>query len=268
MRDSITKANKRRQELLKKNKNKLYSALSVIVLLVLWKGAALLVDKSVIVPSPEETVSALWAILSDPEFFIAVGHTMKRVVIGFSITLFCALSLGFCAGFFPPLYHLFHPVVTVFRSVPTMAVILLALIWLQSEKAPILVAFLVTFPILYQNVLWGIRNVDQKLIEMAYIYKVSKVKVIWDIYMPSIRTYLLAGISTALGLTVKIVIAAEVLSQPAVSIGTGFQMEKAQLNTAGVFAWSVVAIVLAGCLDWIVGAIHKIFLQKRFDDEN
>ncbi len=137
-----------------------------------------------------------------------------------------------------------------------MAVILLALIWLRSEKAPILVAFLVTFPILYQNVVQGIRQVDLKLIEMVNLYGVNKWKILKDLYLPSIRSYLLAGMSTAMGLTIKIVIAAEVLSQPYLSIGTSFQLEKAHLNTAGVFAWSFIAIVLASIFDWIIEGIR------------
>ncbi len=231
-------------------------AISTVVLIIIWKFAAMWIGKSIIIPSPEETLLELIRIVSEPDFFAAVFNTLHRVIIGFSITFIVALVLGGLSGFSSTVYHLMKHLVLLSKSVPTMAVILLALIWLRSEKAPILVAFLVTFPILYQNVVQGIRQVDLKLIEMVNLYGVNKWKILKDLYLPSIRSYLLAGMSTAMGLTIKIVIAAEVLSQPYLSIGTSFQLEKAHLNTAGVFAWSFIAIVLASIFDWIIEGIR------------
>lgn len=180
--------------------------------------------------------------------------------MGFSITTILALVLGVLSGLKPSIRYALKPIVTLFKAVPTMAVILLALIWLKSERAPTLVAFLVTFPILYQNVVEGLLQMDVRLIEMAQIYNIGQLKMIKDIYLPSLKNYLLAGISSALGLTVKIVIAAEVLSQPYMSIGTNFQMEKVNLNTAGVFAWSLFCVLLVAILDFGVKKIlggHK-----------
>ncbi len=237
--------------------DKRYVLLSIGISIILWKVISLWVGKSIIIPSPEETIVALISIIKNPEFSIAVYNTLKRIIIGFTFTFILAVILGMVSGFYNPVYYILKPVVTVFKAVPTMAVILLALIWLESETAPILVGFLVTFPLLYQNVVQGIVNIDKQLIEMAKIYKVGKIKMIREIYLPSIKSYLLAGISTALGLTVKIVIAAEVLSQPKISIGTSFQMERANINTAGVFAWAIIAIVIAGSFDILIKYAQK-----------
>lgn len=237
--------------------DKRYILLSIVISIILWKIFSLWVGKSIIIPSPEETWSALIEIIKNPQFNIAVYNTLRRIIIGFAFTFTLSVILGMAAGFYSPVYYILKPIVTVFKAVPTMAVILLAIIWLESEVAPILVGFLVTFPLLYQNVVQGIINIDTQLIEMAKVYKISKIKMIKDIYLPSIKSYLLAGISTALGLTVKIVIAAEVLSQPRISIGTSFQMEKSNLNTPGVFAWSIIAILIAGAFDVIIKYAQK-----------
>lgn len=237
--------------------DKRYVLLSIGISIILWKAISLWVGKSIIIPSPEETTVALIGVIKNPEFNIAVYNTMKRIFIGFSFTFILSLVLGMVSGFYSTVYYILKPVVTVFKAVPTMAVILLAIIWLESEAAPILVGFLVTFPLLYQNVVQGIVNIDSQLVEMAKVYKVSKIKMVREIYLPSIKSYLLAGISTALGLTVKIVIAAEVLSQPKISIGTSFQMEKSNLNTAGVFAWAIIAIFIAGAFDILIKYAQK-----------
>lgn len=237
--------------------NKSYVLISIGILIILWKVISLWVGKPIIIPSPEETMVALIRIVKDPESIVAVYNTLKRIVIGFSITSISSILLGVMAGFYEPLYYGLKPIVTIFKAIPTMAVILLAIIWLESEFAPILVGLLVAFPLLYENVVQGIVNIDSDLIEMAKVYKVGQGKMIREIYLPSIKSYLLAGVSTALGLMVKIVIAAEVLSQPRISIGTSFQIEKANLNTAGVFAWSIIAILMAATFDVIVKFIKR-----------
>nr|WP_044824914.1 ABC transporter permease subunit [Clostridium aceticum]AKL96384.1 ABC-type nitrate/sulfonate/bicarbonate transport system, permease component [Clostridium aceticum]KJF26961.1 ABC transporter permease [Clostridium aceticum] len=241
----------------KEYKEIIYTIISVVVLILLWKILAIWVGKEIILPSPEATFSKLIMIIRAENFLQSILSTLIRSMLGFSIAFLLALILGMLAGFFKPVYYLLKPVIVINKAIPTMAVILLALIWLESEKAPILVGFLVIFPLLYYNVVEGIRSVDEKLIEMVKLYQVNKVKVIKELYIPSIKSYLIAGASTALGLNLKIVIAAEVLSQPKISMGTNFQIEKANLNTAGVFAWAIIAIVMAAVLDGIVKLMQR-----------
>ncbi len=67
-----------------------------------------------------------------------------------------------------------------------MAIIILALIWLNNNKVPMFVGFIMVFPILYETVLNGILDIDYKIIDMAKLYKVSKTTLIKDIYIPSV----------------------------------------------------------------------------------
>ena len=243
-----------------KNKNSkelLYTIISTIVLIILWKILSVIVDKEILIPSPENTFIETIRIVRGPNFINSVVNTVKRAIMGFMMALAAGISLGMLGGFSKPIYYLLRPIVLINKAVPTMAMILLALIWLQSEKAPILVGFVVIFPVIYENVVQGIRNVDVKLVEMMSMYEVSRLGMLKDLYMPSIRSYLYGGLSAAMGLNLKIIIAAEVLSQPKISMGTSFQIEKANLNTAGVFAWSLITIFLAGLLEQTLKVIKE-----------
>ncbi|AOT69007.1 ABC transporter permease [Geosporobacter ferrireducens] len=241
----------------KKTKELLYTTVSIIVLLLFWKIVSIIVDKEILIPSPENTLTEIIRIMRMPDFAASVTNTLKRTLLGFMIALGAGISLGMLGGFSKPVYYLLRPFVLIHKAVPTMAMILLALIWLESERAPILVGFVVIFPVIYENVVQGIRNVDVKLVEMMDIYKINVVNRLKDLYIPSIRSYLYGGMSAAMGLNLKIIIAAEVLSQPKVSMGTHFQIEKANLNTAGVFAWSLITIFLAGILEQALKIVKK-----------
>ncbi len=238
-------------------KDKVYMGFSILVLIIIWEGLSFIIGWDIILPSPKATLHNLLEIISSSKSYIAVFNTIFKSIIGFIIAVGCASIMGIMSGIFRPIYYIFRPVVNVIKASPTIAIILLSIIWLGSDKTPVLVGFLVIFPILYSNIVEGIENVDNDLVEMATVYKVPKWTVIKDLYLPSILSYFMAGASTAIGLNLKVVIAAEVLSQSMNSIGESMQLEKYYLNTAGVFAWTIIAIITASVFEGILSRLHR-----------
>lgn len=239
------------------SKDKLYTLGAVLCLLILWEIVSRIVGAGILVPRPGETWQELVQIIHSENFWPAVIGTTTRSLIGFGLTLFAAVLFAVMAGLWKPLYYLFSPLVVITKAAPPISIILLALIWLGTEKAPVLVGFLVIFPIIYTNIIAGVDNVDPKLIELATMYRIRRLRKLSEIYLPSIMPYVLAACSTALGLNLRVVIMAEVLSQPPISMGTSLQSARIFLNTAGVFAWTVVAIALAALFDFIVSSLRK-----------
>ncbi|MBT9132262.1 MAG: putative aliphatic sulfonates transport permease protein SsuC [Firmicutes bacterium] len=239
------------------SKDKLYTGGAVLSLLIIWEVIARTVGASILLPPPGETWRELVLILHSENFLPAVISTTTRSLVGFGLTFLTAVVFAVLAGLWKPLYYLFSPLVVITKAAPPISVILLALIWLGTEKAPVLVGFLVIFPIIYTNIIAGVDNVDPKLIEMAAMYKVRRLRMILDVYLPAVMPYVLAACSTALGLNLRVVIMAEVLSQPPVSMGSSLQSARVFLNTAGVFAWTTVAVALAALFDFGVFSLRK-----------
>ena len=125
------------------------------------------------------------------------------------------------------------------------SIVILALVWISSRNLSVIISFMMVFPIVYSNVLEGIRNTDGKLLEAADIYRVRRVKRIRYIYLPSVVPYFSASVKAALGLAWKSGIAAEVISLPDGSIGERVYEAKIYLSTPDLFAWTLVIIVLA-----------------------
>ena len=155
------------------------------------------------------------------------------------------------------------PIVLLIRIMPTMSIILLALIWFNSFQSTILVAFCVIFPMLYTSFCDAIHGVDEDLIEMSKVYKVNKYNQIFKMYLPQTLPMALTGIKSSIGLNLKLVIAAEVLAQTANSIGVNMQLANIYLNTATLLAWTVVAIILGGVFEGIVLLIEKKAVKGR-----
>lgn len=218
---------------------------SVAFFLGIWWFAAVIVGSEIILPTPGETIRSLLVIISNPNFWPSVVATTTRGLAGFFLSLVLGLMIGILAGLSKTARILIQPLMIVCRSTPVMSIILLALIWFKTNQVPVFVGFLIAFPVIFANVTEGIKSVDQKLVDMAHIYKVKKARVVFEVYLPAILPYLIAGISTAMGVGWKVVIAAEVLSQPKYAIGTNMNMEKIYLQTGGVFAWTIVALFLS-----------------------
>lgn len=218
--------------------------LAVVLLLVLWEAAARIIASPIIIPTPAATLEKLFRLVLTAGFWSAVGSTVVRGLLGFSISFAAAVVVGIAAGASSLVRSGVSPILTVLRATPVMSVILLALIWFRSNLVPVFVAFLMVFPILCGNVIEGVRNVDSGLLRMAGVYGVPKRRVVFEIYLPSALPYIIAAMTSAVGITWKVIVAAEVLSQPIHAVGTGLQLAKYRLDTAAVFAWTAVAIVL------------------------
>jgi NitT/TauT family transport system permease protein len=81
---------------------------------------------------------------------------------------------------------------------------------------------------------------------MASLFRVPKRRLFLELRLPSAIPHLLSGARSALGLCWKVVVAGEILSQPARAVGRGMQDSRLMLETASVFAWALAAVLLCG----------------------
>ena len=239
------------------SRKRLVVIVSAVLAVLVWKLAADLTGRDIILPSPEDTLAYVVMLLGRKDTWAAVGATLQRVLVSFGVNIGAALCLGVAAGLIPVVEAALKPVIAVMKAVPTMGVILISLIWFDSELAVIFVCTLIVFPVLYSAVVLGIRHLDHGLIEMHRVFRIGRLKRFFRFVLPSLKPHLLAGISSGLGLSMKVIIAAEVLSQPRTGIGTMFQVERARLNTVGVFAWSLVVIILTAGLEGLFALMRR-----------
>lgn len=238
-------------------KNSSISVLSLLIILIVWKLTSILISADVILPAPEKVLKSLASIISTKSFTRALLSTLSRGLVGFIVSLLSGLIVGICAGLFKPFRHFIQPIISIIRSTPVISVILLALIWFNTNHVPIFVAFLMAFPIVCGSIIEGISTVDKKLLEMAKVYKVPFHKQVFRIYIPALTPFIISGASMSLGIIWKVVVAAEVLSQPQLGIGTSLNEAKAYLLTEEVFAWTVVALLLSFITEKIFNSVSR-----------
>ncbi len=239
--------------------SRLPAFIAVALLLLIWKYAAASMDAQIILPSPETTLERFLGLVSGADFRQSVAISAWRVLAGFLLSVAAGMLVGVPAGINAALRNGFSPILAVIRTTPIMSVILIALLWFKTGTVPIFSAFLIGFPVVVRNIITGIQQTDTRLVEMGRAYELSRTQMLTAIYVPSVIPYLISGAQTALGLTWKVVVAAEVLSLPERGIGADMQYAQMSLETAEVFAWTAVAIVCAGLSHALLSLVLKLF---------
>lgn len=228
--------------------------------LIVWQIGAMLLNKSMLLVSPVTVVHRLFSLCREADFLSAIGFSFVRIVSGYLLALAVGSVLSVIAAKFHLMEILFWPFITAIKTVPVAAFIILCFLWLSSKNLSVFISFLMVFPIIYTNMLQGIKSTDIKLLEMASLFRVCWLKKIKYIHLPNLKPYLISACSVSIGLSWKAGIAAEVIVIPDGSIGEKFYEAKVYFSTSDLFAWTVVIVVISIVFE----KLFLLFINRLF----
>jgi NitT/TauT family transport system permease protein len=240
-----------------------WAAAGIVLLLVLWEIAALLWGNDLLLPGPLPVLGRLVRLVGTERFLASLAESSLRVLLGMLISVPLGVISGVAAGLDRRIGALLKPLFQVISATPVMSVVLIAFLWFGQNRTPVFTAFLVIFPVIAANTMAGITSLDPKLKELFSVYRLSRKERFFSLYLPGIAPFVLGGLRSGLSLCWKVVVAAEVLIQPRFSLGTGMQAAKAQLETAGLFAWTAGTVIAAALSQLLLSLILKIFKRRK-----
>ncbi len=238
-------------------KKSIQSIAAALFWLAVWQAAAAAVGRELLLPTPAAAFTALARNAVQTEFWHSVTLSLLRVLLGFASGVVLGTVFGAVTKAFKTMDILLSPLLRIVRATPVASFIILALVWISSGILPGFISMLMVIPVVWANIYEGISSVDSDLLEVAKVYRFSGFKTLKLIYLPSLRPYFKAAIITSLGMAWKSGIAAEVLCQPKGSIGIGLYYSKLYLETADLFAWTAVVIILSFIVEKGVAALLK-----------
>ncbi|MBQ9384586.1 MAG: ABC transporter permease subunit [Ruminiclostridium sp.] len=226
-------------------KKRLTAIGAVLFWLVVWQLAAVAVNSSLLLASPVEVVRRLIELVPDMKFLGSVLFTTGRIMLGALLGTVTGIVFAVLAGRFVFFEKLFAPLITAVKAVPVASFTILALIWITSSGLSVLITFLIALPVVYSNIFEGIRALDPELTVMARVFRIPPFKRLVGIYFSQMMPYFRAAVKLAVGLCWKSGVAAEVIGTPRGSIGEKLYASKIYLETADLFAWTLVVILLS-----------------------
>ena len=242
-----------------KNKTVFYKGLAVLFALAVWQAVAMLVHSAMLLASPVQVTQRLFTLIIEPDFFATVLYSFGRIVLGFLAAVLLGILAAVAAGRFRAVEYLLWPFVLTVKSVPVASFIILFLIWLTFGQLTVFISFLIAFPLIYSNVLQGIKSTDGKLKELADLYRVPWGRRLIYLYIPAVKPFLLSACTVGAGMAWKAGVAAEVIGIVTGSIGEKLYDAKIYFQNADLLAWTIVIVLLSVLTEKLF-----LFLLKRF----
>lgn len=233
-------------------RQRLFTLLSIALLLLAWQCMAWHVGQPELVPDLPRLLASLCHILSTETFYRATGMTCLRAAGGLLLSLCAALITAWLMARSASVAALMRPWLAGMRSVPVISFILLALIFLHPEGIPLLIAFLTMFPILAENLRQAFSHLRPEYAAMARLFHLTPRNRWSQVIYPQIRPYLFSGLASAMGFGWRAIIMGEVLAQ--CSAGIGGEMKRAQtfIDIPQLLAWTGMAMLLGWLSDRLI----------------
>lgn len=237
---------------------KLESWIMAVIWIVIWMLASYFLGSEFIMPSPAATVKALMSLLVTADFWMDVLWTGLRVIL----TIVFSFALGVIAASLSSRNDIIRDFLRIpvnfFKSIPVMAIIIYVILVVKSDWVAVVVGFLMCFPIVYTNMYNGLKGLDPKQLELGWSLGLPRPKMLRFIIIPALNPQIKTSMSLIAAMSWKVVVASEVLAIPNHSIGYEMLNSKYYLNTADLFAYIIVLIVLSLVLEYGVDRLTDL----------
>jgi ABC-type nitrate/sulfonate/bicarbonate transport system permease component len=234
------------------------------VLVTLWQIATVTFP-SPFFPQPVrifERAALLWfpgpnGILT-PSMQSDVLPSLGRMLLGFSVSVLVAVTLGIVIGLSRKVGDYIDPVIQFLRAVPPPALlpIFLVLFGTGDQMRVLLIAFGTAWPILL-NTIEGVRSIEELKYETATVFRIGFVGRLTRIVLPGAAPKILAGVRTSLSLALILMVISEMV---AASSGIGFSIVQAQRGFGFVDMWA--GIVLLGIIGFLLNTVLTL-IERR-----
>ena len=239
-------------------------AAAVVAAFFLWEICARLLDQKILLAGPVDVLQVLTTLIWEGTFWKTVCFSLLRIAMGFGAGVFLGCLLAVLAGYFRYIEVFFWPYLAVMKSTPVASVIVLCLVWFSSRNISVLISFFIVFPLVYTNVLAGIRHLDQYMEEMADVYRLNRMERLLYVRLPQLKSHLMPALQLSCGMAWKSGIAAEVIGIPAGSIGRQLYDAKLYLATPELFAWTFVLICVSVLFEKaVMWAAERLLMLPR-----
>ena len=244
-----------------KNKDKLLNSilpvLTVIAIIILWSVFASTIDNAFILPSASAVMESFGALLTSREFYIALFSTFLRSLIAFIISFVLGFVLAVLSVKSSVIKSALSPVIKIMRALPTIAVVLLLLLWTTSNIAPVVVTMLVVLPTVYTQVISAFNSLDKTVSEAARVDGANEKAVFLKVELPQAMPTVYSVIGSGISLNFKLMVAAEVLSSTANCLGFMLNQSKIYYEQATLIALVVIVIAVGLIIDGTFNLLSK-----------
>jgi len=188
-------------------------SLPLIILAVAWELIARFeLVSSTALPPLSDVLASWWDMALSGELASNGLASLYRTVAGLGLAVVAGIALGIAMAWWRPVNALLSPLVEAFYPMPKSALIPVTVIWLGfGDGSKILLIFMGCLVPVTIGAFNGARGADQALVWSARSMGASRLRMLWDVVVPSALPELLNGIRTALALSFILLVSSELI---------------------------------------------------------
>jgi ABC-type nitrate/sulfonate/bicarbonate transport system permease component len=238
-----------------------FGVVGILVTLVLWEMMLRVgVINPKLMPSPIVVFQSALQLVISGELFKHAAASIARALTGLVVGSAIGIMFGILTGRYKIFGYLTEPIAQLFRSIPAIAFVPLAIVWFGlGERATLfLVTFGVFFPV-WINTLTGVKNVRPVYIRAARSLGVTNTQLLWRLIFPAALQYIISGVRISVAIAYIMLVAAEMAGA---RIGLGQMIQESHL----VFRVDkmLVGIVMLGILGFASDRLFMFIVHKVF----
>src|SRR5947207_11268677 len=233
--------------------------LPLVLLALAWELAARSGLVSTLALPPLTQVAAAWVeLLRDGDLITNGVASLWRAGAGLFLAIVIGAALGIFMAWWRPVHVLLSPLVEMFYPMPKSALIPVTVIWLGfGNGSKILLIFLGCMLPVTVGAFNGARGSEQALVWSARSMGANRMRMLWDVVVPSAMPELLNGIRTALALSFILLVSSELI---AAREGLGYLI--GFLGASGTYDAMFAVVLTVALLGFVADRIYLLVMKR------
>jgi ABC-type nitrate/sulfonate/bicarbonate transport system permease component len=235
------------------------------LLLVVWYVATDILNLThpVILPSPSAVVRALVRLAGSGELLNNIGASLQRIFYANCAALLLGVPLGLAMGLYKPVERLCDGLLSLFRPIPPLAWVPLAILWLGiGTLSVVFITFLAAFFAVLVNTIAGAQSVDKQLVRAAQSLGAGRRRLMARVILPSVAPAIFTGFRVAIGVSWMSIVAAELIAAPS-GLGYMIMYYREVLRTDAIIVGMLTIGVIGLAMDFGTRWLERRLLPWR-----
>lgn len=189
-----------------------------------------------------------------PDYYKHIWISTERVAIAFFFSSAVAIPLGLLLGWFRPFKGYIFPIFELFRPIPPLAWIPLAIVLLSGTETPIIfLTAIAPFFATTLNTMLGVESIDVAYTRAAFCLGANRWQVFRHVVLPGALPFIFTGLQISMGLSWFSLVAGEMLSG---NFGLGYLIIFSFMNIS--YPNIVIGMFTLGAIGYVSSALLRL----------
>jgi sulfonate transport system permease protein len=234
------------------------------LILVSWEAAASAgILNRLIFPPPSAILRAANEMILRGELQQHLGATLTRLFLGFLIGSFSGLGCGVLMGLVRVARYSLEPIISGVYATPKLSLLPMLMLFMGvGEPARVFLIAMGCFALMAIHGLDALRHVNHRFVELAANYGASRRMIISRVYLPASLPQIFTGLRIALGRSLTITIALELVSCPD-GLGSMIWMAWQTFYTEKLYIGVILSAILGTLLHFSLKRLEARFVPWK-----